>query len=96
MNAKLWVCVIVGVLIAHLAVLIIWDNLRTPGKPLPKPLVPTFETRTTTFTGVQGETLKVVHEFTVETQFAPQGVLEKLPAPPAPDAPKAVAPAAAN
>ena len=94
MNAKLWVSVIVGVLVAHLAVLIIWDNIRTSGKPTPKPLEPNFETRTTTFTSAEGKTLKVEHEFTVETQFAPPGVLEKLPAPPGPDAAKTPAPAA--
>jgi hypothetical protein len=98
-NTKLWVCVIMGVLVAHIAVLIIVANIRTAGKPPPKPSEPTFETSTTTYTDARGETRKVVHEFTVQTELAPPDVLEKLPAPPAPDAvqtAKNVAPAAAN
>lgn len=84
MNAKLWVCVLFGVLVAHLAVLIIWDNLRTIHAPRPKPLVPTFETSTITFTDPQGETVKVLSEFTVQTELATPDMLNQLPAPPLP------------
>jgi hypothetical protein len=95
-NAKLWVCVIVGVLVAHLAVLIIWDNIRTSGKPPPKPPEPNFETSTTTFTSASGKTLKIEHEFTVETQFAPPDVMKKLPPPPAAVGANFLTPAAAH
>ena len=99
MNAKLWVCVIVGVLVAHLCVIVIVDNVRTPRKPQPKQIEPNFSTSTTTIRAPDGQELKVVHEFTVETEFAGKSVLEKLPAPPSSDAAepaKSVTPAAAN
>ena len=86
MNARLWVCVIVGVLVAHLCVLFIVDNIRTAKKPPPKPVEPSFTTSTVTFTNPQGEKVKVLHEFTVQTELAPADVLKKLPAPPTPDA----------
>lgn len=82
MNAKLWVCVIAGVLTAHLAVLFIVDHLRTMGRPLPKPIEPTFSTSTTTYIDGDGRKLKVVREFTVRTELADEKTLRELPAPP--------------
>ena len=99
MNAKLWVCVIVGVLVAHLCVIVIVDNVRTPRKPQPKMVEPNFSASTTTYTNPDGKVLKMEHEFTVETEFAGKSVLEKLPAPPSSDAAqpaKSDTPAAAN
>ena len=83
MNAKLWLCVIMGVLVAHLSVLFIIDHFRHPQMPPPIPVEPNFTGTTTTFTNDRGEKLKVVHEFTVDTGLAAPEVLEKLPAPPA-------------
>ena len=82
MNAKLWACVIMGVLVAHLSVLFILDHFRDAKKPRPIPVEPNFTGSTTTFTNDRGEKLKVVHEFTVNTELAAPAVLEKLPAPP--------------
>ncbi len=72
-----------GVLVAHLAVLIIWDNYRSMGKPRPKLLEPTFFTATTTFTNARGEAVKVLTEFTVQTELAKPELLEQLPPAPA-------------
>ncbi len=84
MNTKLWVCVIVGVLVAHLCVLVIVDNIRKPQKPAPQLVEPNFSVSTTTVSAPDGKVLKMEHEFTVETQFAKPEVLAKLPPPPAP------------
>ena len=86
MNAKLWACVICGVLVMHLSVLFILDHFRDAGKPRPIPVEPNFTGSTTTFTNDRGEKVKVLHEFTVNTELATPEVLEKLPAPPASDA----------
>ena len=86
MNAKLWACVIMGVLVAHLSVLVIVDTVRSSRKPQPKQIEPNFSTSTMTVRAPDGQELKVVHEFTVETEFAPTEMLRKLPAPPLPDA----------
>ncbi len=100
MNAKLWVCVIVGVLVAHLSVLFIWDHFRSLGRPLPKPPEePSFIASTTIFTNERGEKVRETYEFTVRTEMADPKTLEKLPAPPKPGAELqagAAAPAAAN
>jgi hypothetical protein len=85
-----------GVLVAHLSVLVIVDKIRHPQKPAPKPVEPTFSTSTTTVSAPDGKLLKVVHEFTVQTAMAEKTVLEKLPKPPdadvaAPDAERAPA-----
>lgn len=82
MNAKLWLCVLAGVLVMHISVLIIWDNIRAVQAPRPKPIEPTFTTATTTYTNERGEKVKELQEFTVRTEFAEPGVLEKLPPPP--------------
>ena len=86
MNAKLWACVICGVLVMHLSVLFIIDHFRNAKKPRPIPAEPNFTGTTTTFTNDRGVKVKVLHEFTVETQFATPEVLEKLPPPPKSDA----------
>ncbi len=96
MNTKLWGCVICGVLVMHLSVLFILDHFRSAGKPRPIPLEPNFTGSTTTFTNDRGEKVKVVHEFTVNTELATPEVLEKLPAPPKPDSAEHAAPATAN
>ena len=96
MNKKLWVCVIMGVLVAHLCVLVIVGNIRKPHSPQPKPIEPNFSASTTTFTAPDGKVLEQQHEFTVETQFATPEVLAKLPPPPSRDAvPSEIIPAPA-
>ena len=100
MNAKLWVCVIMGVLVAHICVLVIVDNVRKPHPPPPAKVdEPNFTASTTTVSAPDGKVLKMEHEFTVETRFAEPEVLAKLPPPPTPDAatpPKIPEPAPAN
>jgi len=81
-NAKLWACVITGVLVMHISVLFILDHFRDSQKPRPVPPEPNFTGTTTTYTNDRGEKVKVVHEFTVNTELADRSVLEKLPAPP--------------
>ena len=87
MNGKLWACVITGVLVAHLALLVIISNVRSFRNPRPqvKVVEPNFFTNTTTFTDPLGRTVNEVSEFTVTTEFASEATLEKLP-PPAEDA----------
>ncbi len=87
MNTKLWVCVIMGVLVAHLCVLVIVDNIRRPhAQQAAKMAEPNFTVNTTTVSAPDGKVLKMEHEFTVETQFVTPDVLAKLPPPPSPDA----------
>ena len=96
---KLWGCVILGVLVAHLCVIMIVDSMRTSKQPKPKTIEPNFSTSTMTVRAPDGQALKVVHEFTVETEIATPEMLKKLPAPPSPDASKpeeVTAPAPAN
>ena len=77
-----------GVLVMHISVLFILDHFRNARHPQPVtvPIEPNFTGTTTTFTNDRGEKVKVLHEFTVETQLATPEVLEKLPPPPKPDA----------
>ena len=99
MNAKLWACVICGVLVMHLSVLFILDHYRNAGRPQPRMVEPNFTGSTTTFTNDRGEKVKVVHEFTVNTELAAPEVLEKLPAPPKSDSveqPKPAVPGTEN
>jgi hypothetical protein len=91
-NARLWVCVVIGVLVAHLSVLMIVDHIRSSRKPQPKQVEPNFSTSTVTVRAPDGKALKVEHEFTVDTELATPEMLRKLPAPPAKDG----APAAAH
>lgn len=86
MNAKLWACVIVGVLVAHLALLVIIDNVRTLRKPQPqaKIIEPNFFTSTTTVVDPQGKKVKEFSEFTVSTELADEATLKKLPPPSGP------------
>ena len=86
MNAKLWVCVLAGVLIAHLSILFIVDHWRNRGRPLPKPIEPTFSTSTTTYIDGDGRKMNIVHEYTVRTELADEQTLKELPLPPT-DAP---------
>ena len=81
MNAKLWACVLAGVLVAHLAVIVIMDNVRALRKPQPhaKPAEPTFFTSTTTFTDAEGRKVKEFSEYTVSTELAGEATLKKLP-----------------
>ncbi len=85
MNVKRWGCVIVGVLVAHLCVIMALDNIQSSKTPATKASEPNFSTLTTTVRAPDGQPLKVVHEFTVETQIATPDQLKKLPAPPSPD-----------
>jgi hypothetical protein len=81
-NAKLWVCVLVGVLIAHLAVIFIVEHWRARGRPMPKPFEPTFSTSTTTYIDRDGRKTNIIHEFTVSTEIADEKTLKELPPPP--------------
>ncbi|MEO6739058.1 MAG: hypothetical protein ABIP20_02335 [Chthoniobacteraceae bacterium] len=92
MNAKLWVCVIMGVLVVHLCVIMIVDNVRTQKLPQPKLVEPNFSASTTTYTNPDGKVLKMEHEFTVETTFAKPEVLGKLPSPPSSQAAESAKP----
>jgi hypothetical protein len=82
-NAKLWVCVIAGVLIAHLSIIFIVDHWRMRGRPMPKAVEPTFSTSTTTYIDGEGRKTNIIHEFTVSTEIADEKTLKELPAPPA-------------
>ena len=84
MNAKLWVCVIVGVLVAHLALLVVIHNVRNLREPKPEVKVaePNFFTSTTTTVDPKGRKMKEVSEFTVSTEMANEATLKNLPPPP--------------
>ena len=84
MNAKLWACVITGVLVAHLALIVIIDNVRTLRKPHPQTTAPepNFFTTTTTFTDAEGRKVKEFSEYTVSTELADEATLKKLTPPP--------------
>ena len=84
MNAKLWACVIAGVLVAHLALLVIIDNVRALRNPQPRAKVvePNFFTSTITFHDAEGRKVKEISEFTVSTEFADDAMLNRLPPPP--------------
>jgi len=82
-NAKLWVCVLAGVLIAHLSIIFIVDHWRARGRPMPKMIEPTFTTSTTTYIDAGGRKAKVIHEYTVSTELAREETLKDLPPPPA-------------
>jgi hypothetical protein len=86
MNARLWACVIAGVLLAHFAVIHIIDQWRMLGKPLPKPNDPTFTTSTITYVDSEGRRVKVVREYTVSTRFADEATLRTMPPAPGQDA----------
>jgi len=81
MNAKLWACVVAGVLVVHVALLVIIDNVRKLRNPHaePKPAEPTFFTSTTTVVDAQGRKVRESSEFTVTTQLADEATLKKLP-----------------
>jgi hypothetical protein len=53
------------------------------GRPLPKPIEPTFSTSTATYIDPEGRKVNVVHEFTVSTELADERTLKELPGPPA-------------
>ena len=84
MNARLWACVIVGVLVAHLALLVVIDNVRNLRKPKAevKVVEPNFFTTTTTLTDPEGRKMKEISEFTVSTEMADDATLKALPPPP--------------
>jgi hypothetical protein len=83
MKGGLWVCIIVLVGIAHLALFQIVDHLRKFGQPRPAPPPePSFATTTYRYRNDRGEDVKVVKEFKVSTQFADPEVLKTLPPPP--------------
>lgn len=82
MNAKLWVCVIAGVLIAHLSIIFIVDHWRMRGRPMPRAVEPTFTTSTTTYIDGDGRKTNIIHEFTVSTEIADEKTLKELPLPP--------------
>ena len=82
MNAKLWACIIVLVLLAHFAVLHIIDVSRKMGEPPDLIPEPTFRTAVFHYQDDNGVEVKRVQEFTVTTQLADEETLAKLPPPP--------------
>ena len=80
-NAKLWACVIILVLLAHFAVLHIIDVYRQMSAPRELPPEPTFRTAVIHYHDEHGVEVKRVQEFTVPTQLADDETLAKLPPP---------------
>ena len=82
MNAKLWACVMMAVLVAHLALLFIFDHWRKLGAPPPAPPPePTFSTTTYHYVDEAGREVKVERRFKVSTKLANEEALAR-PAPP--------------
>lgn len=82
MNAKLWACVIVAVVVGHLAVLYIIDHWRKLGAPPPpRPAEPSFTTTTLRYVDEQGREVKVERQFKVSTKLVDDEALAKLPPP---------------
>ena len=82
MNGRLWVCVMAGVLVAHLALIVIIANVRNLGRPAPKPAGPAFMSSTLTFVDQQGRKIRERSEYTVSTELVNEAALKKLaPAP---------------
>lgn len=81
MNGRLWLCVMSGVLVAHLALLVIIANVRNLGKPAPRRSEPNFMTSTLTVVDENGRRLRERSEYTVTTQLADEATLKKLPPP---------------
>lgn len=79
MKFGLWMCILVAVGVAHMALLFIVDHWRKIGKPYVPPPEPTFTTSTFRYVDEKGEEVKRVKEFTVSTQFAEDAA--KAPAP---------------
>jgi hypothetical protein len=69
MKIGLWICVLAGVGVAHLALLFIVDHWRNSGPYVPPP-EPNFRTATYHYVNEGGAEVKLVKEFTVSTQFA--------------------------
>ncbi len=81
MNARLWACIVVLVLLGHFAVLHIVDLSRKMGEPPELIPEPTFRTAVYHYHDENGVEVKRVQEFTVTTQFANEESLAKLPPP---------------
>lgn len=85
MNWKLWICVLIGVAVAHVAgALMIYQyhQMRHPHVPPPQP---NFQGRTITYVDAKtGEKLEVVREFKVSTKFKDEPTPEPVPAKPIP------------
>jgi hypothetical protein len=81
MNSRLWLCVMTGVLVAHVALLVIIANVRNLGKPAPRPSEPNFMTSTLTVVDATGRKVRERSEYTVSTQLADEATLKKLPPP---------------
>lgn len=82
MNAKLWACILVLVLLGHFAVLHIIDVSRKMGEPPELTPEPTFRTAVYHYHDDNGVEVKRVQEFTVTTPLADDEILAKLPPPP--------------
>lgn len=79
MNTKLFLCIAMGVFVAHLAVLMIY--VRVTAKPEPAPVVvkPTFTMAEEVVTGTPGGGKIVNREFTITTRLAPPGTYRGNP-----------------
>ena len=82
MNTRILVCIVAGVLVAHLALLRILANWRAMSEPLAREIKPTFTTSTITYVDEKGTAVKTVREFTVSTRLLDEAELRKLPPPP--------------
>lgn len=81
MNAKLWACVMMAVLVAHIALIFIVDHWRKLGAPPPAPPPePTFATTTYRYVDETGREVKVERQFKVSTKLAGEEALAR-PAP---------------
>lgn len=83
MNARLWACVVTGVLVAHVAVIYIIHHWRAAGVESPAPAGRNFESRTVRIVDARGRTVVETSEFTVTTKLAdaPDGKAGPPPAP---------------
>ena len=72
MNAKLWLCIGMGVFVAHIAVLMIWMQFQ-PKPPLRQPDPQAFQARAKAFTDPNTGEKAVIREFTVSTRLATPG-----------------------
>jgi hypothetical protein len=88
MKGGVWICIIIVVAIAHLALLQIMHHWRNFGQPKPPPPPePSFTTTTYRYKNERGEDVKVVQEYKISTQFADPELMKKLPPPPTPAKP---------
>jgi hypothetical protein len=83
-NIKLWLCVAMGVFVAHIAVLMIWKQFQP--KPPPVKVNPqAFKYQEKAFTDPDTGEKALVREFIVSTRLATPATETPAPATPAPE-----------